>query len=478
MDKTTSTVIAIADNCVRSVSAKFSRGQANISHALVQRTGSDSDADVLNALLALAKEKQIKSNGAFLVLPRHLAIVKVLRLPSQEERELRQMVEIQISSQTPYTLEEVEFEYRKLSSDSEGYTQVVLIVIPKEVSNRYIRLMNEANIPLSGLTISSIGLLGWFNYQVSQNRLSAHQPVALCAIDVNHAEICFFHGDRLLFSRSINSGLQEVRSSPQDMIRQVELSLKHYRNEKMGADLSRFVIAADQLDLQDFVAELEHKIQIPCELISTTEGLSLPKNIDRSLATDDSGPTLSAAAGIQFLDRKQVINLLPNTIRVSKQSKALKLELVKIGILALIAGGLFLFRMSIDVRLQEDKATQLRKAITSLDPEIDEAKRKMRLIEYFDGYAKTRVFIPEIMSRLAKLIPEDISLRALYLNEKGVFTVQGYAQTREALNDFQAKLVNEPLFRKVNLEFATSRKIFNMQVTDFKFTSLITQEDE
>jgi len=39
------------------------------------------------------------------------------------------------------------------------------------------------------------------------------------------------------------------------------------------------------------------------------------------------------------------------------------------------------------------------------------------------------------------------------------------------VHNFQQNLVKSVLFKAVNLEFATKRKIFNMEVTDFQITS-------
>ena len=478
MSKHIPTAIAMTDNCLKLVRARYVRGQGQMTALEVQHVNGDADAELLPALRELARLKAVKAGGAYLVLPRHLAILKVLRLPSQDERELRQMAEIQISSQTPYTMDEVEYDIRVISRDEEGYTKVLLIVIPKDVTERFIDLAEQARFTLAGITISSFGLLGWFRYQAGRNRLDAKSPLALCNIDLNHTEICFLEKQRLIFSRNVNVGLRELRSTPDELIQQIALSIKYYESERMGGPLSRFVVVSGQSDLQEFIGQLEGQLQMPCESISPTDGVSLPRHLRDAVLEADAGLTLTAPMGIHFADPKQVVSLLPRSIRASKQNRILKRELIKLFLCVMLLYATALFVWSIRLSEKEKQVERLRSAVSELDPQIDEAKRKMRLIEYFDQYVDGRIFIPEVMGQLAKLVPEDISLNSLYLNERCVFTIQGYAQTREALNDFQARLVNEPMFRKVNLEFATSRRIFTMQVTDFKFTASLCDEEE
>ncbi|MCA9402162.1 MAG: pilus assembly protein PilM [Candidatus Omnitrophica bacterium] len=477
MSKDIPTAIAMTDNCLKLVRARYVRGQGQLTALDVRHVNGDTDADLLPALREFARHKAVKGGGAYLVLPRHLAILKVIRLPSQEERELRQMAEIQISSQTPYTTDEVEYDVQVISRDEEGYTKVLLIVIPKDVTERFIELAEQARIALAGITISSIGLLGWLRYQAGRTRVEAKSPLALCNIDLNHTEICFIENKRLIFSRNVNVGLSELRSSPDELIQQIALSIKYYESEKMGGPLSRFVVVSGQRDLQEFIGQLEGQLQMPCESIAPTDGVNLPRHLRQTVLEEESGLTLTAPLGIHFADRKQVVNLLSSSIRASKQNKVLKRELIKLFVCGMLLYATALFVWSIRLSEKEKQVERLRSAVSELDPQIDEAKRKMRLIEYFDQYVDGRIFVPEVMGQLAKLVPEDISLNSLYLNERCVFTIQGYAQTREALNDFQARLVNEPMFRKVNLEFATSRRIFTMQVTDFKFTASLCDEE-
>ena len=76
----------------------------------------------------------------------------------------------------------------------------------------------------------------------------------------------------------------------------------------------------------------------------------------------------------------------------------------------------------------------------------------------------------DVIHELLRLMPQDLSLRSIYLDEQRRLSVQGYAQAATSVNNFQAGLVKSAAFAEVNLEYATKRKIFNMEVTDFKIS--------
>lgn len=76
-----------------------------------------------------------------------------------------------------------------------------------------------------------------------------------------------------------------------------------------------------------------------------------------------------------------------------------------------------------------------------------------------------------LIHELNALMPQDVSLRLLHLEEGGRLSLQGYTVAGASISSFQASLVKSPLFKEVNLEYATKRKIFNMELTDFKITA-------
>ncbi|MDA0577316.1 MAG: hypothetical protein O3B24_04370, partial [Verrucomicrobia bacterium] len=59
-------------------------------------------------------------------LPRQLATVRILELPSTNPVEIGDMVELQAGKLTPYTKEEIVADYKIVGPGREGYTKVML----------------------------------------------------------------------------------------------------------------------------------------------------------------------------------------------------------------------------------------------------------------------------------------------------------------------------------------------------------------
>jgi Tfp pilus assembly protein PilN len=72
------------------------------------------------------------------------------------------------------------------------------------------------------------------------------------------------------------------------------------------------------------------------------------------------------------------------------------------------------------------------------------------------------------MKELYKRTPEDVIYQSVYWTEEGEWILQGYAQTRSGVNNLQSGLIDSSWFQDVQLDYATKRKLGNVDVTDFR----------
>jgi len=81
----------------------------------------------------------------------------------------------------------------------------------------------------------------------------------------------------------------------------------------------------------------------------------------------------------------------------------------------------------------------------------------------------------DIIHRLYRLTPENVSYRSLSIDENDNLTIQGISEKRVDVNEFQKNLIGSPLFKDVNLKYATQRRVFEGEITDFKITCQIVR---
>ena len=470
MKKDISTVVEITDTHIKFLQAKMGRGPLVITCA-IRSLNNYTNEEIINNLIEMGRLAAIHPEQFIAIVPRRLIILKQLRLPSLEETEIKKMVGLQLVNQIPYPLEDVIYEYFILEKESSGYTQLLVIIVHKEVSERYLKIFEKVGIHPGKLTLSSLGILGWWNYQALKAKSDLTQVVSLIHIDHAHTEICFCRGGNLLFSRSINYGTKDLKGDNFiGLLTQIELSLQAYEKENMGPAMKKMIIISALHQTHALKEKLETQFKIPVEEPSPLDNITSSKNINLA-QPEEQGVSLAIDIGVLLLDPKKLINLLPVGVHDTKKTQYKRRQWIKFISLFLLTAVLALSIAGIEYYQKLREWQVLQERTETQRPQLAQAKKTIEVVNLFEEKLKERIFIADLMDELYTLIPSDIAFRSLQMDERGLFTIQGYAETAGSVNSFQANLLKSPTFKEVNLQFATKRKIFNMEVTDFKMTA-------
>ncbi|HBR14544.1 MAG TPA: hypothetical protein DD723_03240 [Candidatus Omnitrophica bacterium] len=472
MKKNISSVLEITDSHVKFFQAKGLSDKRVITSCVVRPIVGDTEEELVKIFKEILHLKNIVPDELVLILPRRLTILKQMRLPSHHDQEISQMIGLQLVNKIPYALEDVIYDYHLLGKETSGYTQVLVIVVLKEVSERYLKILNRVGVKLSRLTLSSLGILDWLIYQESKKMIETRQAVGLINMDTIHSEICFCHNKSLLYSRNMNYGAQDLKDDNlHGFMNQIELSLKGYQKESMGPEIGKILIVSPTQEVFNLRDRLKQEFNLPIQIFSPLENVLCQKNLDLSSMKHHFGLSLTAGFGMLFSDTPKLVNLAPREIHQTRQTRMRKRQvawfvslILLFFILSVSAAGMELYRKNIYFKKLEDRIIQTK-------PTVKATEQKMRVVHFLEGEFQDRIFIPDLILNLYRLTPPEISFRSLSLDEKGGFVIQGYGETSVSVNDFQANLVKSSVFKEINLEFATKRRIFNMDVTDFKITS-------
>src|SRR3990167_988360 len=172
------TAIEITDTHIKLIQAQRLRHAGSLTHCDFKELPEPTDPAVSKVLSQMIKAARIKPSTVTAVIPRRFAILRHLSLPSHADSEIRKMVELQIAKQIPYPREDVVLDYLIIEKQPSGYSKVLIVAVHKDVINRYLKIFKDAGVNLNSLTLSSVGLLGWFNYWQQKNKLKNTQPVA------------------------------------------------------------------------------------------------------------------------------------------------------------------------------------------------------------------------------------------------------------------------------------------------------------
>ena len=478
MKKEISTVIEITDAHFKILQSKLLRSKKIISSCDVRAVHDHTDNEISKIITETILSKTIRPDDTILILPRRHAILKQMRLPAQNDAEIKKMAGLQLVNKIPFSVEDVIYDYHIIEREVSGYIKILVIIIHREVVEKYLKLFNNIGVNLSRFTLSSLGLLGWVEFQ-QERKMKFSQPMMLVNIDHAHTEICFIHQKVLLFSRSVNYGARDMGSDHMiGLVSQLELSLGSYKKDALGPDIEKIIVLTSLNDLAVIRDKIEKELKMVTEVFTSFENVLSDKKLNLNSLKDQMGLSMSVGIGTLFTDKNNLVNLAPPEIYDSKITSLRKRKWIQGAALVLltflgIVGyfGYQIYEISKELTAIEDQVNETKIRVKAAQGRID-------FVKYFNEAFSDRVLIPELMAELVSLTPKEISFRSVSLNEKGQFEIQGYAQTSASVNDFQSKLVRSKTFQAVNLEFATKRRIFNMEVTDFKIVSQLKQEKD
>lgn len=465
------TIIEFTDTHIKLVQVKSS-SQPTITHCDVRILHEFSDAELTNQVVTLTRLKNVQSDQLIFVIPRRFAMLKYLRLPSQNAVEIKKMAGLQLVSQIPYNIEDVVYDCEIVEHEKSGYSQVLVMIVHKDVFTRYAEIFKKSGLHLSRAVLSSFGVSNWLKYQLAKEKNNAQDLIAVVNIDFSSTEVCFCENQKLIFSRQLNYGSKDLGvDNFMSLINQIDLSMRAYVSETRKGVVARCLIVSTLPDAGILRSKLESEWKIPVRLMSGFENIFTQKKVDLVSLRNQQGVSLTALLGLAVSDLKSLGNLAPQEIQERKRTTLRKNEWIKFALLGCILILLILSIPGNEYASQSKILINFENKIKAQESLVKEAEKENELVKLVKQEVEGRIIVSDIFLEINRFLTEEISIRSVNLDEKGSLSIQGYAQNSAGVNSFQAALVKSPFFKELNLEFATKRKIFNVDVVDFKIVA-------
>ncbi len=494
------TTLEITDTHIKLFQSDQAQRGKNITYRHIRKIAGLSDQEISERLTRIFKDKKIDPNQLIFIIPRRYGTLLYLDVPSHHPDEIQKIIGHQIVNKVPYTREDVVHEYLILEKNSSGYSKVLVVVVPKETIDRYLHILTQASIHPKIVTLSSIGLKYWYSNQHRPENEKNLSVELLVSIDFSHSELCFLEKDKLLFSREINFGSQDIKGDPLSIeyysssegineasrklgggversgnmdglpgfLNQINLTIKSYYKERMGNDIAGILILANSPAATGLVDRIKNDYQIPIAIVNPEHGFGAKKNDPVPEELMDDSIAIAANLGLLTAPLNQLLNLLPSEVTANRQSTQRKQQWITLGsysavicLLLFLIGGLQWFK-------NKDYVEQLKNKIKDVKPQVSLAEEKIRRFEFIQEKLKNRILMDDFIYEIHKIIPEGITLNVFDYDPKGVLTLEGVSQEGVSVNSFQNNMVNSPLFKEITLDYATKRKTITGEFTYFR----------
>ena len=453
------TSIDISDGLIKTVSVSHVPG-GSLLHLLDAADLPGEDKEISKKIQEIVSRQKLGKSLFYVNFPRHLVTLRNVRLPTSNADEVTNMAELQAVKYLPYSREEMVVAHKIIGVTEDGYTDILLILAQKKVIDRYLKIFSDAGISTEKIVLSAEGLSNWF----SGLGIDSTDPVAIIDVDRNHTHIQIVKNGRMLFTRSIS--FDAAGSSGQQLLREVSLSFDSFLKEQ-DQRVSRIVLSGGEVHAKRISELLKENLNVRCDPVEQLRRIKIKESAGKLVSRlQEASYTFLLGAALEP-DRLDV-NLLPQSVIMSRREQTLKAELIRMAILVF---AVLVAVFGIAYKKIGDKKRYLKEInvrLKSIEPEVkslSKSKASMELIQdqlAFEGSAI------DIIRELYTVLPEDVSLTLFEFEDNNRALLRGTAQELSRVFDLLPVLEKSQYFENVKINFANKRTFKNKEFADFE----------
>lgn len=450
----------------------------------------DKDA-IKDTIRNLLKDNNVKPSHVVSSIPRYLAAVKYVTLPSNNKKEIKEMLEYEAEKQIPFPIDKAEWDFQILDGESRDESSILLVAVKKNIIEEHLSLLKECGLKPDVIDINSFAI---FNSINNTNQLKEKSVIALIDIGSRMLEINIIKEGVLRFTRSASVSCDdltqmmqkelnidseraerlkreygliapeagELAESPiakvtkqwlSGLIYEIRRSLDAYKVEQYGGRVEKILLIGGGAKLKGLVDILKDRLDIEVGIANPLKNISYSSSVS---IVADMEPVFASAIGLSLRENIKnsiEINLIPAWVEEEKRLKMRRS-------IRFVATSLVTLTIAAVVIALTDKAKASWSQLNRLDSQLDElnlvhsqverVKKQKDVIEEYQWEGAT---ILEVLLALSKFSPPDIYLTNLKFKKNEGLDFTGKAASRSSISNMVNILQRMGYFDKVELKY-------------------------
>jgi Tfp pilus assembly PilM family ATPase len=433
------------------------------------------DAALRQALSGL----DVARSSVIWVLPGDVATTKNIEVPSTDNDEIESILALQAPRHTPFNKEEILFSYVKLGSPKPNFSRVLLVIVKRDAVKEKMVILKSAGLKLDSILFAPEGIARFYAQAFRSKKGDA--PVAVIDINMQSANFIVLSNGTPVMSRNIPLGIEHFAidtDAPKQMADEIKASLDAYEQDNIDRKPAKFFFTTNHMALAALPAAIKESVGIQVENQPYTRYVKASKAIQDSLAKDfaDDSALDIIAAGVTAV--KCQAELIPQEIKdqrsvAEKAHAALKAGVFFLCVLFFIGFALVskvYFKDQFFKKNLIEKYSAQRVEVKNLESMINRTQILRR-------YLESRSMPLESVRELFQIIPQEIYLSSVNLDDAGVVSIQGVSDSMSKVFNFVTALEASPLFEGVKTKSTSTRKDRGKEVAAFEIVMKLSSPD-
>ncbi|MEI6168180.1 MAG: pilus assembly protein PilM [bacterium] len=401
-------------------------GAVKVKRVVVRRAAEVEPLAGPNLLKALGLG-ELAGEPVLLCLPRQAVNVRLFDLPSGDPQEIADMVDLQIARQTPYSRDEIVFDYRVFRSEKDGYTRIMLVIAQTGVVRQKYRLLEDAGLAVSLVTTVTDGWLAALQEGKLAYSQRAAGATAFLDVDMASSDLVVLNQGVPLFSRSLSVGTSQWLGGDERLrdkaVQEITMALETFRNEVPSIPVVALALTPLAAANPVFVKLLESALglEIIPAVMPAMEGLGM----DSEAGAVSLAGILGAASAPGMLQ----IDLTPESVRLRKSVMIKARQLTVMAMLTIAAVCLLsLFVMS-RINRQQEYLDELNVMIGKTTADADRVEAMRRKVVLVSERMAINMIPARALVELLGLAPDTMAFTSIQISAASQLVCRGTAET-------------------------------------------------
>jgi Tfp pilus assembly PilM family ATPase len=411
--------------------------------------------DEIPRLLAELLPGDRRTAGSVIVsIPRNLATVRHLQLPTTDPGELKEMIALQAAKQTPYAQQHIT-DFQVVQTSQEGYTDVVLLTTHHSVAHRCLKILEDAGLKAAGIRLSSHGVLRSWQLMRGAARDAERGPMAVVDIDATASDFLVIRHGAVTFTKPLSVGPAKLLSDIDKFAEEIQRAVDIYEGERIGPGLTRLVITGAEIDLPRLTRRLADTLRLPVERASVVERIPGARGAMELPEGQRGSVSFAAVLGLAWDAESAGIDLMPQDVRIRDALEHQGRAIMMTGILGISVLMALTGLVSQHVYFKKHYLEELDQEIARTQPaagEVEALKQKLKIIREAERLENSSL---DILALLHRSTPPQIYLKAIAFEDGSHVVLKGGTQKMSTVFEFVSALEKLPNFHQVKARHAT-----------------------
>ncbi|HOW36415.1 MAG TPA: pilus assembly protein PilM [Candidatus Omnitrophota bacterium] len=428
-----------------------------------------SEEELPKIIRSALNDFNIKKAVAVCIVPASLTTTKNIEIPSLDPNEIKSIINLQAGRHTPYSREEIIIDYINIGVFQRNYSKVLLIIVNRNVIKKHLNILEQAGLDVQKVFFTAETIARF--YAKALNRQEEDAPLGIVDVGGLSTDFIVEFKGTVIACRNIPVGASHLAGEGQAaytrLTTELKKSIEAYQTEDIEKLPEEYVLTSDHNHIKDLQSIFKESLKINAQIVPYIDNVRMDAAA-RKLITDSDGQSfLDIIAPVCTFAESQ-IDLLPDEIKVQRSIESQGKQAIKTGIFTVVIIVLICTLFSVKIYF---KSMTLNRLKTNYKQAREDAKalehisEKTRLIK---DYMNSRLISLDALNELYNLIPDEVYLNSVNIDEKGTITIQGTSESMSLVFSLVGTLENSTFFKGVKTTSTTARKERGKDVAAFE----------